>query len=258
MSRSSAPLLGRLPLAAGTAAALLGLQSFAPVDGGLTVTTPTDPVAPGTAGDICVDGNDGDWALIMIDSQLGGSTLPYLGGIDIDLGQGPLFNTLFRPLVGGSAKVSCLLDCDNQLLLGVQFYVQAVSLNLTTRDVCVSNVSPLSWDDDCQVGCTPGYWRQPHHADSWPAPYTPTTPFSDVFEDAFPGMTLDQVLGEGGGDLDALGRHTVAALLNATSPDVDFELTTQEVIDAFNAVFPAATTRRSRTSSRATTTTTVP
>lgn len=87
-------------------------------------------------------------------------------------------------------------------------------------------------------GCTPGYWKQPHHFDSWTAPYAPTTLFSDVFENAFPGKTLLQVLRTGGGGKFALGRHTVAALLNAASGGVDYAYTPQDVIDAFNAVFP--------------------
>lgn len=87
-------------------------------------------------------------------------------------------------------------------------------------------------------GCTPGYWKQDQHFDSWTAPFTPSTLFSAVFENAFPGMTLLQVLEQGGGGLDALGRHTVAALLNAASPNVDFDLTTAQVISMFNATFP--------------------
>jgi hypothetical protein len=87
-------------------------------------------------------------------------------------------------------------------------------------------------------GCTPGYWKQSQHFDSWTAPFTPTTLFSDVFENAFPGMTLQQVLSQGGGGLKALGRHTVAALLNAASSGVSYPLTTQQVIDGFNGVFP--------------------
>lgn len=87
-------------------------------------------------------------------------------------------------------------------------------------------------------GCTPGYWKQPHHFDSWPAPYTPGTLFSSVFEDAFPGKTLLNVLREGGGGLTALGRHTVAALLNAASSGVSYDLSVSDVINAFNAAFP--------------------
>jgi hypothetical protein len=87
-------------------------------------------------------------------------------------------------------------------------------------------------------GCTPGYWKQEQHFDSWPTPYTPWTKFSDVFENAFPGLTLLDVLKLNGGGLQALGRHTVAALLNAASSGVGYNLTTAEVISQFNAVYP--------------------
>ena len=89
-------------------------------------------------------------------------------------------------------------------------------------------------------GCTPGYWKQDQHLDSWPAPYTSGTLFSAVFEDAFPNLTLLQVLGLGGGGLNALGRHAVAALLNAGSGGVNFNWTTAQVISAFNSLFPAS------------------
>lgn len=89
-------------------------------------------------------------------------------------------------------------------------------------------------------GCTPGYWKQKQHYGSWPAPYTPNTLFSSVFENAFPGKTLVQVLGQGGGGLTALGRHTVAALLNSAQPAVSYDITgAANVINAFNAVFPS-------------------
>ena len=88
-------------------------------------------------------------------------------------------------------------------------------------------------------GCTPGYWKQRHHFGNWTAPYDPRDPFSSVFEDAFPGMTLVDVLRQGGGGLNALGRHTVAALLNAASSDVDYNLGAGEVIDAFNDLYPS-------------------
>lgn len=89
-------------------------------------------------------------------------------------------------------------------------------------------------------GCTPGFWRQAHHYPYWTG-YTPDQLFSDVFEDAFPGLTLGEVVQLGGGGLKALGRHTVAALLNAASDEVNYGFgngSAQAVIDAFNAVFP--------------------
>jgi hypothetical protein len=86
-------------------------------------------------------------------------------------------------------------------------------------------------------GCTPGYWKQSHHFGNWTAPYTPGTAFGSVFANAFPGMTLLQVLSQGGGGLKALGRHTVAALLSAASPDVASGYTPAQVISAFNAAY---------------------
>lgn len=93
-------------------------------------------------------------------------------------------------------------------------------------------------------GCTPGYWKQPQHFDSWPTPYTPSTLFSAVFENAFPGWTLLQVLQNNGNvtGLEALGRHTVAALLNSASSGVNYGMTPAQVISAFNAVFPGTKT----------------
>jgi len=87
-------------------------------------------------------------------------------------------------------------------------------------------------------GCTPGFWKARQHLALWPAPYTPGTAFASVFEDAFPGMTLLNVASLGGGGLNALGRHTVAALLNAQSTGVDYGMSAVDVIAAFNAVFP--------------------
>ena len=94
-------------------------------------------------------------------------------------------------------------------------------------------------------GCTPGFWKQDQRFGAWTAPYTPDTLFSAVFRGAFPGKTLLDVLQpQNAGPnvkLNALGRHTVAALLNTASPDVDYAYTNpQTVIDAFNAVFPGS------------------
>jgi hypothetical protein len=96
-------------------------------------------------------------------------------------------------------------------------------------------------EKDCEggEGCTPGYWKQEHHFDSWTAPYTPDTKFCDVFDCAPPlDMTLLEVLEQGGGKLIALGRHTVAALLNAASPDVSYDLSSAAVISMFNDAYP--------------------
>jgi hypothetical protein len=80
-------------------------------------------------------------------------------------------------------------------------------------------------------GCTPGYWKQEQHFDSWTAPYTPSTLFDDVFANAFPGQTLLQVVSNGGGGLNAAGRHAVASLLSGAA---GFGLPTSDVVSLFN------------------------
>lgn len=80
-------------------------------------------------------------------------------------------------------------------------------------------------------GCTPGYWKQPQHFDSWTV-HTQTDTFDSVFGvTAFPAsLTLLQALQQGGGGINALGRHAVAALLNAVSPNVNYPITSADVI----------------------------
>ncbi len=83
-------------------------------------------------------------------------------------------------------------------------------------------------------GCTPGYWKQEQHFDSYPAPYTPNTLFSSVFG-VGPSIPLkDAAALEGGGE-NALVRHATAALLNAASGFYPFTVT--EVIQAVQAAY---------------------
>ena len=79
-------------------------------------------------------------------------------------------------------------------------------------------------------GCTPGFWKQDHHFDSWVG-FLPTDSFEAVFGVDVPGNpTLLDALNSGGGGINALMRHAVAALLNASNPDVDSDFTVAEVI----------------------------
>lgn len=89
-------------------------------------------------------------------------------------------------------------------------------------------------------GCSPGYWKQPQHFGSYPTEMGiyPNTLFVDVFgEDAFPGMTLLQVLSQGGGGLNALGRQIVSAYLNAASIE-NYPYDPDEVAADFRDVYP--------------------
>jgi uncharacterized repeat protein (TIGR01451 family) len=87
-------------------------------------------------------------------------------------------------------------------------------------------------------GCTPGFWKQDQHFDSWVG-FSPDQTLESVFDVpddlGLDDVTLLEALSTGGGGVNALLRHAVAALLNASSPDVDFDLTVAQVISMTNA-----------------------
>ena len=91
-------------------------------------------------------------------------------------------------------------------------------------------------------GCTPGYWKQKQHFDSYPAGYSPDMSFNAalglpgtaLFADSF---TLLDALGLGGGGKNALARHAAAAILTAASGGVDYDLSVADVQAAVLAAY---------------------
>jgi hypothetical protein len=94
------------------------------------------------------------------------------------------------------------------------------------------------------AGCTPGFWRQSHHYQYW-TDYAPGDSWSSVFADpgshngpggaTFTGSTtLGEAVELGGGGIFALARHGVAALLNASSPEVSYDFSVGDVIALVN------------------------
>jgi len=118
------------------------------------------------------------------------------------------------------------------------FYVRPVMRSVEVRPA-YANVTPTPEPE----GCTPGYWK--NHLGEWPSlpsPYQPDTLFANVFasvgspyQDVFKDLTLQDALMQGGGCEKALGRHGVAALLNAEMLEGSFGLTTGQVISMVNA-----------------------
>ena len=69
-------------------------------------------------------------------------------------------------------------------------------------------------------GCSHGYWK--NHMKTWVS-FKPGDKFGAVFQvDSAGNRSLLDTLKMGGGDAKALGREAVAALLNATHPDVSY------------------------------------
>ena len=187
------------------------VASGAPVSGGLTVNV-TDP-----AGDCQRLGFFGGVGVVMsitevvpAGQEVVSITVDQLNGADQNIA-GPT-NTATGVLASGSPKQSAVVTFTNRLL---------------------PPPPPQGGE-----GCTPGYWGREQHFDSWTSPYTTSASFQSVFGvDAYPGMTLLDVVNNPGPPKKQVGRMAVAALLNAASPGVDFDLTTAEVIAAFNAAW---------------------
>jgi hypothetical protein len=109
----------------------------------------------------------------------------------------------------------------------------APSVTATTARQDVPDEPPPPPPPQGGEGCTPGFWKQPHHLDSWPAPYAPSQTFAETFGvDTFGDDTLLEVLGANGGGANALGRHAVAALLNGASEGVSYGMSAAQVLTA--------------------------
>jgi hypothetical protein len=199
----------------------------------------------------------------------------------------------FRPTaievtVGGATTVyNDLLDSfdgDEWDTLSLDVDIPAYAKSLTVQALSVDNLGgetgdPASFDwltaalsVPIVEGCTPGYWKQPHHFDSWVG-FEPDDFFSKVFghtitiegkknievkknkgkkkgkgkkkikgkkgrKVTIEDPTLLQALEARGGGINALARHSVAALLNAASPAVSYGLSVDDVIDEFDDVYP--------------------
>jgi hypothetical protein len=100
-------------------------------------------------------------------------------------------------------------------------------------------------------GCTPGYWKQDQHFDSWPSPYTPSTLLKTVFNLTPPGFDYTNLNGTGATNdsmLDALNyqggstlrdkaeillRAATSAVLNAKG--LNYPLTVAQIQTAVNS-----------------------
>jgi hypothetical protein len=93
--------------------------------------------------------------------------------------------------------------------------------------------TPRDWQ-----GCTPGYWRQTHHFDSWvPTSYAPTNSYNVTFGVNGAYATLRDAVGANGGGEGALARHAVAALLNAANPNVNYAYSVADIIAGVQAAY---------------------
>lgn len=230
------------------------------LNGGLLISLQgfEDAAAQNTSGSAAFVATGSDQLVVYVEST----------GEDITSSIGSLTVTCEPPLpteVTVSVSGECFYDGSAFYVYtviadaGVTVDFDGLDLNLTDGETYTSNSGTASWEatapdgsvfagtnsgtatgveevEDCTPpgggeGCTPGYWKQEHHFDSWAATgYAPYDSFDAVFgvDSSFETL-LDGVTAKGGGE-NALARHAVAALLNSSNPDVSYEYSAAGVI----------------------------
>ncbi len=161
--------------------------------------------------------------------------------------QGALGTSPFPPYllarISGPTSIEILLDeitCNTN-----EQFIQAEIRDRNGQVIEVTNEVHLRIDktscppnEPGSEGCSVEFWKDPLHFGDWPIPLLPGNRFGDIFDDAFPGLTLIEVLKLKDGSLNNLGRETVAALLNGWSPFVDYDISELDVIQMFDQTFP--------------------
>jgi hypothetical protein len=116
-----------------------------------------------------------------------------------------------------------------------------------TANIQVTNNCPVSQGVQ---GCSPGFWKQTQHFDSWTS-VSPNTPFATVFgrtitvgaggRDTVANPTLLQALSATGGGASQIARIGTAAYLSAVDPNVNYPYSPAQVIQAVQQALDGTT-----------------
>jgi hypothetical protein len=112
------------------------------------------------------------------------------------------------------------------------------STSTSTTDTTSTTSTTTTTTTTGGEGCTPGYWKQDQHFDSWPVPTTTTLADAGFTNTGLPaGTTLLAALSFQGGPTvqdakNILLRQAAAAYLNSLS--IAYAFTTAEVVDMVN------------------------
>ena len=135
----------------------------------------------------------------------------------------------------------------DETITGTPTVTGRINGDLGVRATFFNEIRPPGTD-----GCTPGFWKQSQHFAFWTAPFTTGTLLDSPTTFVVPGdytgdggawlgnFTLLEGLNfNGGSQLSGAARNllraAVAALLNAANPNVNYPMTTGEVVAAVNA-----------------------
>jgi len=187
-----------------------------------------------------VSGTPGNLFVVLLDPVPGPTFIPGFGVFGVGFSSALYIEFAPKMEADGEMLFTCHIECGSPPV-GVPYYTQVASIDPATLTVCLSNVDVLLVQDlsgQCSPdGCTPGYWK--NHTETWgPTGYAPGDDFDTVFGVDFfdPDFTLLQALDPSAVPNPNLPTHAVAALLNASHPDMnDYPYTRQQVLDQVGA-----------------------
>jgi len=223
--------------------------------GGGTLTFDFDqPVTVDTISLLDIDTNESGGTIVSV-MQSSGTTsisIPALGNnsfqtVDINLddvisidvnfvSSGAVSELVYHLPEAGFYKNTAVVTAPGSTDMDMSSYVNKPVIDIE-KLVKVVQESPAGGE-----GLTPGYWKQHHHFDDW-FDFQPGDHYVDVFMldpgDEPGDLTLIEALKRGGGGNKALGRHAVAAILNAAHPNIDYDLTFTEIKAAVQDAYAA-------------------
>jgi hypothetical protein len=263
LARSSPILAGAFVAVA--LASTATLYATTTTNGGITLTTPSYSISVPLYH--CEPQNDPTAATITVSGIPTNSTLKVNFTFSSGLPNTPLIQIpleLFN--VTGTVTIAIPYPEDVSTWPGFdgtnRIIVVAAAVAVTPPGGTTIKLTSKQWKVICHPdvpdngfnGCTLGYWKQDQHFGSWTG-FVPGDFYDAVFgvdsnlnppgnEGAYANPTLLQALEIGGGGENGMARQAVAALLNSTSPGVNYQLTTAQVIaivyDAYHATNPEA------------------
>ncbi|HEX2187978.1 MAG TPA: hypothetical protein VHG51_03720 [Longimicrobiaceae bacterium] len=163
-------------------------------------------------------------------------------------------DTVGRSTGAGNGSVETVLTTPHTIGGSVSFYFGTMASDnvLGSGGVDDIRICRQQQEQTGGEGCTLGYWKQRHHHDSWTG-YTTGQQLNTVFDfaggaSAFASLGGDSFLAaldyKGGPNATAAARlmlkQAVAALLNAASGDVDYAMTTADIVAEVNAALDTA------------------
>ena len=156
----------------------------------------------------------------------------------------------FGDLASGASRAVTIESATTTASCGV--YNNTASASATNHATVTASATDTVLCPPPEVfsGCTPGFWKQEQHFAFWSAPYTTNTLIKNVFNTG--SYTTDKgglVIGDHtlltglsfkggdslGGKVEILMRAAIAALLNSANPNVNYPLTSAQIISQVNA-----------------------